>query len=211
MPTRSSRLIVTCCVRLPARFGADCTVAAMRVLVAPDKFRGTLTARQAGDAIARGWRSARPADDVEILPLADGGEGTLDALAPPDDPHATRSTHRVTGPLGDPVDAALGIRGETAVIEMARASGLDLVPPERRDPLRTTTRGTGELMAAALEAGARRLLVCLGGSATNDGGVGMAAALGGRFVDADGAPIPDGGGALLMLARLDASPVLDRL
>jgi len=115
----------------------------MRVLVAPDKFRGTLTARQAGDAIARGWRRARPADDVEILPLADGGEGTLDALAPPDDRHATRSARRVTGPLGEPVDAAFGLRGETAVIEMARASGLDLVPGERRDPLRTTTRGTG--------------------------------------------------------------------
>src|SRR5207248_3699251 len=124
---------------------------------------------------------------------------------------AIRWTRRVTGPLGDPVDADFGLRDGTAVIEMARASGLDLVPAERRAPFRTTTRGTGELMAAALEAGARRLLVCLGGSATNDGGVGMAAALGGRFVDADGAPIPDGGGALLMLARLDASPVLDRL
>ncbi|HEV8087887.1 MAG TPA: glycerate kinase [Actinomycetota bacterium] len=183
----------------------------MRVLVAPDKFRGTLTAREAGDAIARGWHRARPQDEVEVVPLADGGEGTLDALAPPDDPAATRSTRRVTGPLGEPVDADVGLRGETAVVEMARASGLELVPAERRDPLRTTTRGTGELMASALEAGARRLLVCLGGSATNDGGVGMAAALGGRFLDADGAPIADGGGGLMALARLDASPVLERL
>jgi glycerate kinase len=117
----------------------------------------------------------------------------------------------VRGPLGDLVDAAFGMRGRTAVIEMARASGLDLVPVGRRDPLRTTTRGTGELMAAALDAGARRLLVCLGGSASNDGGAGMAAALGGRFFDAEGAPIADGGGALATLARLDVGPVLDRL
>src|SRR3954451_24334426 len=148
---------------------ADCTVAAMRVLVCPDKFRGTLTARQAGDAIARGWRRSRPTDDVEIVPLADGGEGTLDVLPPADDPGATRLTRRVSGPLGDGVDAAFGMRGETAVIEMARASGLELVPPDRRAPWRTTTRGTGELIAAALDAGARRVLVCLGGSATNDG------------------------------------------
>ncbi len=183
----------------------------MRVLVAPDKFRDTLTARDAGDAIARGWLRARPEDEVEVLPLADGGEGTLDALAPPDDRDAVRSTRRVTGPLGEPVDADFGLRGETAVIEMARASGLELVPAERRDPMRTTTRGTGELMAAALEVGARRLLVCLGGSATNDGGAGMTAALGGRFLDADGSPIADGGGALVTLARIDTSPVLDRL
>jgi len=183
----------------------------MRVLVCPDKFRGTLTARQAGDAIARGWRRSRPTDDVEIVPLADGGEGTLDVLAPADDPGATRLTRRVSGPLGDGVDAAFGMRGETAVIEMARASGLELVPPERRAPWRTTTRGTGELIGAALDAEARRVLVCLGGSATNDGGVGMAAALGGRFLDVDGAEIGDGAGALVSLDRLDAGPVLDRM
>ena len=183
----------------------------MRVLVCPDKFRGTLSAREAGDAIARGWLRARPEDEVEVVPLADGGEGTLDALVPAHDPDATRATRRVRGPLGDLVAAAFGMRGRTAVIEMARASGLDLVPVGRRDPLRTTTRGTGELMAAALDAGARRLLVCLGGSASNDGGAGMAAALGGRFFDAEGAPIADGGGALATLARLDVGPVLDRL
>jgi glycerate 2-kinase len=199
-------------LRAPSRsVEADCTVGAMRVLVCPDKFRGTLTARQAGDAIARGWRRARPGDEVEVVPLADGGEGTLDALVPPHDRLATRSTRRVTGPLGEPVDAQYGIRGETAVIEMARASGLELIRADARDPLRTTSRGTGELMAAALDAGARRLLVCLGGSATNDGGVGMAAALGGRFVDAAGDAIGDGGGALVELARLDVTPVLERL
>ena len=183
----------------------------MRVLVAPDKFRGTLSAREAGDAIARGWLRARPTDAVTVVPLADGGEGTLDALAPVDDPDAIRSTRRVTGPLGDPVEADFGIRGDTAVIEMARASGLELVPVGRRAPLRTTTRGTGELMTAALEAGARRLLVCLGGSATNDGGAGMAAALGGRFLDAEGAPIADGGVSLATLARIDVGPALERL
>jgi glycerate kinase len=183
----------------------------MRVLVAPDKFRGTLTARDAGDAIARGWRRARPDDDVVVVPLADGGEGTLDVLAPTDDPAATRSMRTVTGPLGDPVEAAIGMRGETAVIEMARASGLELVPAAMRAPMRTTTRGTGELMAAAIDARARRMLVCLGGSATNDGGVGMAAALGGRFLDVDGRPIGDGGGAVVALNRLDAGPVLDRV
>jgi glycerate kinase len=181
----------------------------MRVLVAPDKFRGTLTAREAGDAIARGWRRARPDDDVVVVPLADGGEGTLDVLAPPDEPGATRAARTVAGPLGEPVEAAFGMRDEAAVIEMARASGLELVPPDRRTPLHTTTRGTGELMAAAIDAGARRLLVCLGGSATNDGGVGMAAALGGRFLGADGRLIGDGGGALIALDRIDAGAVLD--
>jgi len=182
----------------------------MRVLVCPDKFRGTLSARQAGAAIARGWRRARPEDEVQVVPLADGGEGTLDVLAPPDDPGATRSIRRVTGPLGEPVEAPFGMRGDTAVIEMALASGLELVPPARRAPGRTTTRGTGELMAAALDEGARRLLVCLGGSATNDGGVGMAAALGGRFLDVEGDRIPDGGGALVALDRVDIRDVLHR-
>jgi glycerate kinase len=181
----------------------------MRVLVCPDKFRGTLTARQAGEAIERGWRRARPDDDIEVVPLADGGEGTLDVLAPPNDDATRRMIERVTGPLGDPVDAAFGLRGATGVIEMARASGLELVPADRRDPSRTTTWGTGELMAAAIEAGARRLLVCLGGSATNDGGVGMAAALGARFLDATGEPIGRGGGSLVALDRIDAGPVFD--
>src|SRR6185312_9570220 len=111
MPTRSSRLIVTCRVGLPARFGADCTVAAMRVLVCPDKFRGTLTARQAAEAIERGWRRERPDDVVDLVPLADGGEGTLDVLAPADAPDARRMQRTVTGPLGDRIEAAFGMRG----------------------------------------------------------------------------------------------------
>lgn len=179
----------------------------MRILVAPDKFRGTLTARQAAEAFATGWRRERPDDDVELVPMADGGEGTMDALVESLGGRVEATT--VTGPMGDPVDAAFGLvpsRGGTlGVVEMARASGLALLDEDRRDPLRTTTRGTGELMARAIDAGADRLVVCIGGSATNDGGVGMASALGGRFLDASGNPIADGGEALVTLARIDLS------
>ena len=169
----------------------------MRVLVAPDKFRGTLTARQAAEAIETGWRRARPDDDVDLVPMADGGEGTLEALVDAQGGRIEATT--ATGPLGDPVDAAFGIvdtaDGLTGVVESARASGLALLGEGRRDPLRTTTRGTGQLILAALDAGARRVVVCLGGSATNDGGVGMAAALGIRFLDAQGRDLADGGAA----------------
>ena len=183
----------------------------MRVLVCPDKFRGTLTARQAGEAIERGWRRARPDDVIDVLPLADGGEGTLDVLAPSEDGRARRvDSCGSTGPLGDPVDAAFGLRDETGVIEMARASGLELVPPDRRDPMRGRPREErASSWPRRSAAGARRLLVCLGGSATNDGGVGMAAALGGRFLDAAGEPIGNGGGSLVALDRIDAGPVLE--
>jgi glycerate kinase len=177
----------------------------MRVLVAPDKFRGTLTARQAAEAIETGWRRARPGDAVDLVPMADGGEGTLEALVDAQGGRIVAAT--VTGPLGDPVDAAFGVvetaEGLTGVVESARASGLAVLGAGRRDPLRTTTRGTGELILAALEAGARRVVVCLGGSATNDGGVGMAAALGIRFLDARGRDLLDGGEAILDLARID--------
>ena len=177
----------------------------MRVLVAPDKFRGTLTARQAAEAIETGWRRARPDDVVDLVPMADGGEGTLDALVDAQGGRLVATT--AAGPLGDPVDAAFGIvetaDGLTGVVESARASGLALLGEARRDPLRTTTRGTGELILAALSAGARRMVVCLGGSATNDGGVGMAAALGIRFLDVHGRDVADGGAALLDLARID--------
>jgi glycerate kinase len=179
----------------------------MRVLVCPDKFRGTLSARQAAEAIEHGWRRERPHDVLDLVPLADGGEGTLDVLAPADDPATVRLLRGVTGPLGDRVEATLGIRGGSAVVEMARASGLDLLAAERRDPVHATTFGTGELMAAALEQGVGQVLVCLGGSATNDGGVGMAVALGGRFLDADGRDVGRGGGALASLATIDLGVV----
>lgn len=140
------------------------------VLCCPDKFRGSLTAREAADAFARGVE--RTGRTAVRLPLADGGEGTLDVLCPaPSD----RRSLRVTGPLGDPVDAEWGIRGDTAVIEMARASGLALVP--ENEPLRATTFGTGELLRAALDVGVRRAIVAVGGSATTDGGLGALEAL----------------------------------
>jgi glycerate kinase len=175
-------------------------------LVAPDKFRGTLTALQAAEAIEHGWSRRRPKDDLELVPMADGGEGTLETLV---GVRGRVVRRRVHGPLGDTVDAELGLMEGSGVIEMARASGLSLLSAPRRDPRRTSTRGTGELMAAALDEGVRRLLVCLGGSATNDGGTGMAAALGVRFVDARGKRLRDGGNALLDLVAIDMTG-LDR-
>lgn len=186
---------------------ADCTLAPMRVLVAPDKFRGTLTAAQAARAVAAGWRRARPGDDVVEVPMADGGEGTLDAMV--DGLRGERRTARVSGPLGDPVQAGYGMvpgpSGPMAIVEMARASGLELIAEARRDPKRTTTRGTGELIDVALREGPAQIVVCIGGSATNDGGGGMAQALGVRLLDAEGREIVPGGAGLLDLARIDAS------
>lgn len=178
----------------------------MRILVAPDKFRGTLTAAEAASAIARGWRRVRPHDVIEEVPLADGGEGTLDALLAA--LGGERRTARVSGPLGDEIEATFGLagpRGRLGIVEMARASGLGLVSPARRDPMRASTRGTGELILAALRAGAREVLVCLGGSATTDGGAGMAQALGVALLDAEGVPVGPGGAGLLRLARIDAT------
>jgi len=181
----------------------------VRVLVAPDKFKGTLSAPEAASAIARGWRDADPSALVEEVPLADGGEGTLEAILA-----ARGGTLRpvtVTGPLGDATKAAFGLvdgpGGPLGVVEMARASGLELVPAGRRDPSVATSRGTGELMLAALEAGARRLLVCVGGSATNDAGAGLAEALGVRLLDAGGDQLGPGGAALTRLDRVDVSEV----
>jgi len=183
----------------------------MRVLVAPDKFRGTLTAAQAARAIAAGWRRVRPDDELEEVPMADGGEGTLDALVA--GLGGERRRARVSGPLGDPVDAEYGLvpgaGGPIAIVEMARASGLQLISESRRNPLRTTTRGTGELILAACAEGPATVIVCIGGSATNDGGAGMAQALGARLIDASGRDIGPGGGALLDLAGIDAT-ALDR-
>ena len=181
----------------------------MRVLVAPDKFKGTLSAPEAAAAIARGWRAGDPAAEVEEVPLADGGEGTLDALLAARG--GDRRSANVTGPLGEPVEAAFGMidarGGPLGVVEMARASGLLLVPAGRRDPKFTTSRGTGELMLAAVRAGAVRLLVCVGGSATNDAGAGAAQALGVRLLDGGGSELGQGGAALQDLERADPSRV----
>ncbi len=181
----------------------------MRVLLCPDKFKGTLTARQVAESFETGWRRARPSDELELVPLADGGEGTLDALV---GETGRRVKVTVTGPLGDPVEAALGLLSDgTAVVESARAAGWALLSPERRDPMRATTRGVGELIGAALEQGAERVLVCLGGSATNDGGAGMAAGLGVELLSAGGDAIAAGGASLIDLARIDMRGTHPRL
>ncbi|MBI3948591.1 MAG: glycerate kinase [Armatimonadetes bacterium] len=183
----------------------------MRIVAAPDSFKGSLTALEVCDAIRRGIGSVDPTIVVDSVPMADGGEGTVQSLV--DATGGRLLALAVTGPLGEPVQARYGLLGdrETAVIEMAAASGLTLVPSERRNPLITTTRGTGELMRAALEQGCRRLIIGIGGSATNDGGAGMAQALGARLLDARGRPIGPGGGALGDLASVDVSGLDPRL
>ena len=177
------------------------------VVIAPDKFKGSLTAEEAAEAIARGVRAVWPQARVVKVPMADGGEGTLRSLV-----RATGGRifyRRVMGPLGKPVRAAFGVLGDgkTAVIEMAEASGFKLVPAARRNPLVTTTYGTGELILTALRRGCRRLIVGIGGSATNDGGAGMAQALGARLLDARGREMLRGigGGALDRVAKVDMS------
>jgi len=152
----------------------------VRVLVAPDKFKGSLTAGAAGDAIAAGLRLAQPRLEVLLAPVADGGDGTVDAAVAAG---FQRVTTTVTGPIGQPVVSGYALREETAVIELAEASGLRRLPNGRTAPLTATTFGTGELIRAALERGARRVVVGVGGSATSDGGVGMAQALGVRFLN----------------------------
>ena len=185
----------------------------MRVLIAPDSFKGGLGAGAAAAALARGWLSVRPGDRVTRLPLADGGEGTLEVLAATV-PGARWHRARVTGPGGAPVTArwlelpaekpgptGRGSGTRTAVVELARASGLPLLG--RPDPMGAQTTGLGELLGRALDAGAARILAGLGGSAATDGGTGALAALGARFLGAAGQPLPPGGGALAGLARAD--------
>ncbi|MEP0843488.1 MAG: glycerate kinase [Phycisphaerae bacterium] len=178
----------------------------MRIIIAPDSFKESLGAREVAEAIARGVRRVRPDAVIEAIPLADGGEGTVDALVCATGGELRRT--EVTGPLGERVVAPwglLGDEGRTAVIEMAAASGLALVPLEKRNPLHTTTFGTGELIRTAIEAGASRILVGIGGSATTDGGAGAAQAVGVRFFDRDGAllPAPLSGGQLEAIARIE--------
>lgn len=183
----------------------------MRIVIAPDSFKGSAPAQVVARALAAGWQREWPETHIDQVPVADGGEGTVDVMV-----HATGGRFVetvVTGPLGRPVPARFGLLGDgkTAVIEMAAASGLPLVPPEARDPRRTTTRGTGELIRAALDAGARRVIVGIGGSATNDGGAGMAQALGVRFLDAEGRELAPGGAALRRLERIDVSGLDPRI
>jgi glycerate 2-kinase len=180
----------------------------MRVVVAPSRFEGSLGAGQAAEAISAGLRRARPDAEVVRLPVGDGGPGTLEALL------ATgfrRVPATATGPTGEPLAAAIAVHGPRAFVEPAQAIGLERLPGGRPVPLAATSRGAGELVATALDTGARELVLGTGASAAPDGGGGMAAALGARLLDRDGADLPPGGAALLRLARIDTSGLDPRL
>lgn len=183
----------------------------LRIGIAPNAFKGTLTAARAARCIERGLRKAVPHASFVSVPMADGGEGTARTIV-----EATGGrwmSRRVSDPLGRRIPAQFGLTGDgrTAVVEMAAASGLVLLAPRERNPMLTSTRGTGELIRAALDHKISRLLVGIGGSATNDGGMGMARALGVKFLDARGCELPEGGGSLQRLARIDITGLDPRL
>lgn len=183
----------------------------MKIIVAPDSFKGCLTAKQAGEAIASGVRKALPQSEIVIKPMADGGEGTLQCLVDATGGKLLQTV--VKNPLGQDIPAEFGILGDglTCVIEMAAASGLYLISSEERNPLRTTTYGFGQLIRAGLDLGCRRFILGLGGSSTNDGGGGMLQALGFRLLDENGQDLAFGGGELSKLRRIDRSQADPRL
>ncbi|WP_394429130.1 glycerate kinase [Streptomyces sp. SGAir0957] len=187
---------------------ADAAQAARRVLIAADKFKGSLTAVQVAERVSAGLRRVAPNIEIASVPVADGGDGTVAAAVAAG---FERREVQVTGPLGEPVTAAYALRDGTAVVEMAEASGLQLLPEGVFAPLTSTTYGSGEVIAAALDAGATSIVFGVGGSATTDGGAGMLAALGARFLDASGAEVGPGGGALAALASADLSGLDPRL
>ncbi|MCA0757182.1 glycerate kinase [Paenibacillus sp. N4] len=177
----------------------------MKIIIAPDSFKGSISAQDLCESIRGGIEAVVPSAEAVELPMADGGEGTLDALI-----YATKGTKcecEVKDPLGRPVKASYGIMGDgqTVMIEMAQASGLTLLQESDRNPLITSSYGTGELIRRALRAGYRKFVVGLGGSATNDGGAGMLRALGASFTDESGAQIPEGGAGLAQLSAIDLS------
>jgi glycerate kinase len=179
-----------------------------RVVIAPDKFKGSVTAVEAAEAIALGVRDALPDAVIETCPVADGGEGTLDVLYAAG---ARAVDLRVRGPLDSAVDARYAVLEGTAYIESARACGIEFVEPSPEVALRTHTWGVGELLAHALDGGAKRLVLTVGGTASTDGGAGMLQALGARILDGAGAPIGLGGGQLRHVAEVDLSAVAARL
>ncbi len=183
----------------------------MRIVIAPQSLKGSLTAAEAGIAIAQGVQAVYPETEIDIVPVADGGEGTVQALV--DATGGQMVARTVTGPLGEPVDAFFGLLGDgrTAAIEMASCAGLPLVPSERRDPRITTTYGVGELIRAALDRGSRHFIIGIGGSATNDGGAGMAQALGVALLTAENQPIARGGAALAALKHISLEGMDSRL
>jgi len=183
----------------------------MRIVVAPDSYKGSVSAMGVADAMERGIHKVFVDAVISKIPIADGGEGTVESMV-----GATGGTPRctqVTGPLGERVAAQWGTLGDgkTAIIEMAAASGLPLVAKDKLNVRIATSRGTGELILAALDAGLRKIIIGIGGSATNDGGAGMARALGIRFLGADGHELPEGGAALAQLARIDTAGLDPRI
>ncbi|HHA2008857.1 TPA: glycerate kinase [Enterobacter mori] len=183
----------------------------MKIVIAPDSYKESLSALEVATAIERGFREIFPSANYIKLPVADGGEGTVEAMVA-----ATqgRIIHvPVTGPLGEPVEGFYGLSGDdqSAFIEMAAASGLELVPPSQRNPLKTTSWGTGELIRHALDAGVKHIIIGIGGSATNDGGAGMVQALGAKLLDAAQEPVGLGGGELATLAHIDLTGLDKRL
>ena len=183
----------------------------MKIVTAPDSFKGNMSAAEVCGALEEGILRADPAAEVIKIPLADGGEGTARALTLAAGGRFVEAP--VTGPLGDPVRVVFGLihDGKTAVLDLASASGIELIPRSALDPMKASTWGTGELVAAALDTGARDLVIGIGGSATNDGGMGMLAALGFRLLDGDGRPVERGAAALVRGVRFDASAADPRL
>ncbi|WP_434144617.1 glycerate kinase [Photobacterium leiognathi] len=183
----------------------------MKIIIAPDSYKESLTAMEVATAIENGFRQVIPNAEYIKLPMADGGEGTVQSLV--DASNGTIIERSVTGPLGEQVNGFFGLMGDgkTAIIEMAAASGLHLVSPELRNPMLTTSFGTGELILAALDKGVEHIIVGIGGSATNDGGIGMAQALGVRFLDENNKQISYSGGALDRLHRIDINNIDPRL
>ncbi|MGB3851158.1 MAG: glycerate kinase [Tunicatimonas sp.] len=181
----------------------------MQLVLTPDKFKGSLTAAEVCQIVKRGVKRYDPAVRVRSIPLADGGEGTLDILIPLLRLEIVRTT--VPDPLFRPIPACYGMQGDTAYVEMAVASGLPLLKEAERDPLRTTSLGTGELLRHAIERGARRVYLFVGGSATNDAGLGLAQALGYRFLDVQGQELSPVGGNLIRVARIEKEQLLPQL
>ena len=183
----------------------------MKIVIAPDSYKESLSALEVATAIEQGFREIFPSAVYVKLPVADGGEGTVEAMVAAT--HGRIVHVPVSGPLGERVEGFYGVSGDeqSAFIEMAAASGLELVAPAQRNPLKTTSWGTGELIRHALDAGVKHIIIGIGGSATNDGGAGMVQALGARLLDADDRPVGQGGGALETLARIDCSGLDKRL
>lgn len=183
----------------------------MKFVLAPDSFKESMTAKKAALAMEKGIKTVFPDAECVIVPMADGGEGTVESLVSTLNGEMIKT--EVIGPLGEKVIAEYGLSdgGQTAIIEMANASGLELIKPEERNPLLTTTYGTGQLIKHALNKGIKRLLIGIGGSATNDGGIGMLQALGVSFKDENGEELPFGGGALHLLHSIDISGLDERI